>query len=162
MSSLSLRKSLLEDGEHFKHWLLQPNVLQYFPMDNLREIEDSVRVWMIFCQRGASITALWENAPCGIAFLNLQAYRKFAHQCLITIIVDEPYRNRGVGTGLLEALFPLAKEEFHMEFLHLEVYENNPAIRLYKRLGFEEFGKQEHFIKEKGHYIGKTMMQRPL
>lgn len=162
MSQLVLRKSIPEDGEYFKNWLLQPNVLQYFPMDNVREIEDSVRVWMIFCQRGASITALWDDIPCGISFLNLQAYSKFAHQCLITIIVDEPYRNRGIGTALIEALFPLAKDEFHMEFLHLEVYEINPAIRLYKRLGFVEFGKQERFIKEKGHYIGKILMQRSI
>ncbi|NGX26957.1 MAG: hypothetical protein K940chlam6_00884, partial [Chlamydiae bacterium] len=48
------------------------------------------------------------------------------------------------------------------EMLHLEVYETNPAINLYRRLGFTEFGIQKKFIKEDGRYMGKIFMERPL
>ncbi|HSX04724.1 MAG TPA: GNAT family protein, partial [Rhabdochlamydiaceae bacterium] len=59
-------------------------------------------------------------------------------------------------------LMKLAKEKFNIELLHLEVYEHNPAVRLYKRLGFKEFGIQRHFIKEDDKYVGKIYMQRNL
>lgn len=159
MKKREIRISVPADGEMFKRVLLQPNVLQFFPMFDLREVEDAVRIWEIFCKKNASLTAVVDGVPCGLVFLNLQGYKKFAHQCLITIAVDEAYRNQGIGTALLHELFKLSKEKFGLEMIHLEVYENNPAINLYKRVGFEIYGVQKHFIKDQGHYIGKTMMQ---
>ena len=160
--SLEIEVSQIKDGELFKRLLLEPDILQYFPMYDVREIDDSIRVWEIFCRKGASLTSYFDGKACGLAFLNLQGYKKFAHQCLITILVDEKHRNKGIGTKLLEELFLLAKKPFELEMLHLEVYETNPAINLYQRLGFTEFGAQKKFIKEDGHYIGKIFMERPL
>lgn len=157
-----IRISELSDGEMFKHLLQQPDVLEYFPMYDLREIEDAVRVWEIFCKKQASLTSVVDDTPCGLAFLNLQGYKKFAHQCLITIIVDEAYRNRGIGTKLLAELFKLSKETFQLEMIHLEVYQTNPAINLYRRLGFTEFGCHPKFIREPDRYIDKIFMQRDL
>lgn len=159
---MKIRESAVEDGPMFKEILLQPNVLKFFPMFDVREVDDCVHIWEIFCKKGASITAEVDSVACGLAFLNLQGYRKLAHQCLITIIVDEAHRNKGIGTALMNELFVLAKEKFHLEMLHLEVYESNPAINLYRRMGFVEFGFQKNFTKENGVYIGKTMMQREI
>lgn len=161
-SSITIRPMAMEDGEYLTRWLLQPNVLQYFPMYDVREVEDAVRVWISYSKLGTGLTAEWDGIPCGIANLYIQPYKKLAHQCLLSIIVDENYRGKGVGTRLLEELMKLAKETFHIELLHLEVYAQNPAIRLYKRMGFKEFGIQEHFIKEHDRYVGKIYMQRKL
>lgn len=160
--NLKIDESQIKDGELFKRLLLEPETLQYFPMYDVREIEDSVRVWEIFCRKGASLTSYFDGEACGLAFLNLQGYKKFTHQCLITILVDQKYRNKGIGTKLLEELFLLAKKPFELEMLHLEVYETNPAINLYRRLEFTEFGIQKKFIKENGRYIGKIFMERSL
>ena len=162
MTDLTIRLSEVKDGELFKHLLQQPDVLEYFPMYDLREIEDSVRFWEFFCNKGASITAFMGDAPCGLAFLNPQGYKKLAHQCLITIIVDEAHRNKGIGTKLLHQLFLLSKESFKLEMLHLEVYETNPAISLYRRVGFVEFGRHKNFIKEPDRYIDKIFMQKDI
>ena len=70
--------------------------------------------------------------------------------------------HRGAGTILLNAQMKNAREKFDIEILHLEVYEGNPARRLYKRLGFTKFGEQRHFIKEDGHYRAKVYMQKEL
>ena len=56
----------------------------------------------------------------------------------------------------------LPKNNFDIELLHLEVYEGNPAIHLYQRLGFVQYGYQRHFIKQNGQYLGKIMMQKAL
>ena len=160
--SLSIRQTEEPDAAYLTRWLLQPDVLRFFPMWDVREVEDAVRIWINFAKFGSAITALWDEQPCGMGLLNLQPFKKLAHQCLISLIVDEQHRNKGVGTALVEELTQLAKSRFSIEILHLEVYESNPAIRLYRRLGFKEFGCQKHFIKEEGRYVGKIFMQKEL
>lgn len=162
-SKCEIRISVPEDEIYLTRWLLNPESLLYFPMSDPREVQQSVRIWLDYYKREAVWTALWEGDPCGSAVLNLQPYEKFAHQCLLSIIVDEEYRNKGIGTALMEVLIENAKEKFHIEILHLEVYGGNPAISLYKRFGFKEFGLQEHFIKEPGGgYRSKVYMERRL
>lgn len=162
MDSLTIRPALEADHKYLVEWLLQPGVLKWFPLSDLREVEDAARIWMSYSKQGAVLTALWDGVPCGIANLYLQPYKKLAHQCLFAIIVDETYRGKGVGTRLLEALIALGKEKFKLEMIHLEVYEGNPAIRLYRRMGFVQYGSQRHFIKDEGRYLAKILMQKKL
>jgi putative acetyltransferase len=94
--------------------------------------------------------------------LYLQSYKKISHHALFAIIVDKEYRGQGVGTRLIEFMMKHGKKEFHLEFLHLEVYEGNLAIELYRKLGFTQYGYQKHFIKDQGTYLGKIFMQKNL
>lgn len=159
---LTIRFGEIDDQKYLVDWLLQPNVLQWFPLADLREVEDAARIWVSYSQYQAVLTALWDSVPCGIANLYLQPYKKMAHQCLFAIIVDEKFRGKGVGTKLLQELMVLAKERFKIEFLHLEVYLGNPAIRLYQRLGFTEYGIQRRFVKDGDQYLDKILMQKNL
>ena len=159
---ITIRPGEDADQKLLVEWLLQPGVLVGFPLSDLREVEDAARLWVSYAKRGAVLTALSDGTPCGIAVLYLHPHQKLAHQCLFAIIVDERHRNKGVGRKLLEALIELGRTQFHLELLHLEVYEDNPAIHLYERMGFERYGFQRHFVKDNGRYIGKIMMQRRL
>ncbi|MBF8263459.1 MAG: acetyltransferase [Parachlamydiales bacterium] len=159
---IEIRFALEDDMKCLIDWLQQPGVLQWFPLADLREIEDAARIWIGNSKHNAVLTALWEGAPCGMATLYIQPFKKLAHQSLLAIIVDEKFRGRGVGTVLLRELEKIAKERFQIELLHLEVYEGNPAIHLYQRLGFVQYGYQRRFIKDNGQYIGKIMMQKVL
>jgi len=150
------------DQKYLVEWLLQPGVLEGFPLSDLREIEDAARIWISYYKQNGVLTALCDGVPCGIANLYLQPYKKLAHQCLLAIIVDEKFRGKGIGTRLINELMALGKERFHLELIHLEVYEGNPAIRLYERLGFARYGMQRHFVKDQGRYIGKILMQKKL
>lgn len=159
---ITIRLSEEKDQKYLIEWFLQPGVLKGFPLADLREVEDAARICLSYVKDKAVLTALWEGEPCGIANLYLQPYKKLAHQCLFAIIVDERYRGKGVGSKLLEELILLAKEQFRIELLHLEVYEGNPAIRLYQRFGFKEYGRHQRFIKDEGKYITKILMQKML
>jgi len=53
----------------------------------------------------------------------------------LTIAVMPDYRGRGVGTKLLERLMAEAKNRYPA--ISLSVSVENPALRLYQRLGFE-------------------------
>jgi ribosomal protein S18 acetylase RimI-like enzyme len=52
----------------------------------------------------------------------------------LTIAVKPAYRGCGVGSSLLTALFAHAQQ--HYPALSLSVSADNPAVRLYQRLGF--------------------------
>jgi ribosomal protein S18 acetylase RimI-like enzyme len=162
MNEISVRLAEEADQKYLVEWLSQLGVLKWFPLTDLREIEDAARIWMSYAKQNAVLTALWNGVPCGIANLYIQPFKKLSHQCLFAIIVDEAYRGKGVGTQLLKGLIELAKNRFSIELLHLEVYEGNPAIGLYHKFGFTEYGKQKHFIKEDGKYLSKVLMQKRL
>jgi RimJ/RimL family protein N-acetyltransferase len=162
LGTITTRLGVDSDQKYLVEWLLQPSVLDGFPLADLREVEDAARIWISYARFGAVLTALIDGVPCGIANLYIQPYKKMSHQSLFAIIIDEKYRGRGIGTRLLNELFDIAKNQFKMELLHLEVYEGNPAMRLYERMGFVRYGVQRHFVKDEGIYKAKIMMQKTL
>lgn len=158
-----IRPTIESDGPLLTSWLAKGDILQWFPMHDLVEIEDATRLWMAYSNLGASLTATLDNEPVGMALLYIQPYEKLAHQCLFSIVISPDHRGQGIGTKLLTQLMKMGKEKFKLELLHLEVYDGNPAIGLYRKLGFTEFGAQKHFIKEgENQYRGKVMMEKRL
>ena len=73
-----------------------------------------------------------------VAFLSIEVYRDEDYIYLDDLSVAEEYRNRGIGTKLIHAAEKYAEEigitriVFHVEKA------NEPAYRLYSRLGYRE------------------------
>jgi RimJ/RimL family protein N-acetyltransferase len=161
--NIVIRNMCEADMFYLKKWLLDPVVLGWFPMTNALEVEDALKNWQIYARLGSAFTAEVDGKPAGAINLYINQYEKIKHQSLFAILVGEEYRGKGVGTKLLEFLMKVAKEKFGITLLHLEVYEGNPAYRLYKRLGFKEYGVHKKFLKEKdGSYHSKVLMQKEL
>lgn len=157
---LQIRYTEANDAKYLRNWFADPLVSHYFPMFDAAEMDDAVNRWIGFYRYKCSLTAVVNGAPVGIATLYLQPYRKLAHQCEFGIVVAPEWRGKGVGSQLLRHMMHLAKEKFHIELLHLQVYETNPAVRLYRRFGFTEFGLQKGWIKEQdGTYTSRLMME---
>ncbi len=159
-SPVEIRYTELSDAKYLKKWLLQPDVSPGFPMFDEVEVEDAVNRWISFYRYKCSLTATIDGVPVGLATLYLQPYRQLAHQCEMGIVVGDDNRGKGIGSLLMTSLMQLAKDNFRIELLHLQVYAENPAVRLYKRFGFREFGRQTHWVKEDGVYLGRVFMER--
>jgi RimJ/RimL family protein N-acetyltransferase len=159
---VDIRYTEPSDAPYLKQWLMEPGMLRWFPMYDETEIEDAVCRWISFNRYRCSLTVVKDGVPCGIATLYLQPYRRISHQCEFGIIISESYRNQGIGTYLLNNLLHFAKTHFNIELIHLQVYAENPAINLYKRFGFKEFGRQNHWIKDVDRYVGRIFMERHL
>lgn len=157
---LDIRYTEPGDAKYLKEWLMEPGTMRWFPMEDEVEIDDAVMRWIAFYKYKCSLTITKEGVPCGIATLYLQPYRKLAHQCEFGIIIGDGFRNQGIGSYLMSSVMHLAKEKFKIELLHLQVYAENPAMNLYKRFGFTEFGRQNSWIKEKDRYVGRVFMER--
>ncbi|MCB1114707.1 MAG: GNAT family N-acetyltransferase [Chlamydiia bacterium] len=163
LPGIEIRYTEMADGKYLREWLLDPNVNRWFPMVDTAEAEDATNRWIGFARWRCSLTATRDGVPIGITTLYLQPYKKLAHQCEFGIIVSDKERGKGVGTYLLKSLMALAKETFKIELLHLQVYAGNPATRLYERLGFKEFGRQNEWIKElDGSYTARIFMEKNL
>lgn len=157
---LEIRYTTEDDRVYLKQWLHNPNLAKAFPMSSEYEVEDAVVRWISFAKYKCSLTAVMYGVPCGIATLYLQPYRKLVHQCEFGIIISEELRSKGVGGALLLAVMKLAKEQFRIELIHLQVHAENPAIRFYQRYGFREFGRQNSWMKEDNSFIGRVFMER--
>jgi ribosomal protein S18 acetylase RimI-like enzyme len=63
---------------------------------------------------------------------------------IMDIALAPAFRGRGIGSGLLHALIAEAEESDRMLSIHVEL--NNPARRLYERLGFRPAGEHGVYV----------------
>lgn len=162
MSKFHVRYSLKEDASSLRSWFLEPGALRNFPMETSLETTDTINRWLGYIPFNSCLTITSNGIPCGMALFWLHFYRKQRHQALVTIIVDPKFRGQGVGTELFHTLLHVGKTYLKLKMVHLEVYEGNRAISLYERFGFKKIGFQKKWVKDKGEYIGRIIMQRDL
>jgi [ribosomal protein S18]-alanine N-acetyltransferase len=67
---------------------------------------------------------------------------------LLRLAVDPPERRRGIGRLLVErGLERLRRENVQVCFLEVRM-DNEPAIELYKRMGFERVGRRRGYYRD--------------
>ena len=157
-----IRYTYLTDTFYLKKWLNHPGMLHWFPMSEGKEMEDAAQGWMSFVRYNSSLTATIDGVPCAIGTLFLMPYRKVSHHCLFKVIVAPEYQRKGIGTALVKNLKHLAKNYFKLELIHIEVFEGNPLIPLLHKLDFQEFGRQEQFVKEGDQYFSRILLESHL
>jgi len=157
--TFDLRYTHVDDAPYLRDWLLQKQVQRWFPIAEDKELEDAVQCWVGFSKYHSSLTATIDEFPCGIGTLFLMPYRKVAHHCLFKLVVDPIHQQKGIGSSLLKNLKHLAKNYFRLELMHIEVFEGNPLIYLLKEFQFEEFARQEKYVKDGDQYLTRVLYQ---
>ncbi|TMW70330.1 GNAT family N-acetyltransferase [Alteribacter natronophilus] len=73
--------------------------------------------------------------------------------------VSPDVRGRGAGRNLLEEAIGTALRLREVEQLHLAVVKTNtPAVKLYRSLGFQEYGLEERALRVNGTYYDELLM----
>lgn len=85
------------------------------------------------------------------------------HVGVIAISVHVDWQGKGVGGALMRAILDLADNWLNLMRLELEVYaDNEAAIHLYERFGFEVEGTLRRHAFRDGEYVDSKVMGRLL
>ena len=102
-----------------------------------------------------------EGQVVGLAGLQLFSNPRKRHMASLGIYVHTDFQGMGMGTALMEALLDLADNWLMLVRVELDVYaDNEGAIRLYERLGFQREGVLRAAAIRNGKYEDLIMMSR--
>ncbi|NLY90213.1 MAG: GNAT family N-acetyltransferase [Firmicutes bacterium] len=102
-----------------------------------------------------------EEKIIGVAGLTVYANHRLRHSAGLGIMVHKDYQNQGVGSELLKALLDLADNWLMLVRVELTVFtDNERAIHLYEKFGFEKEGVKRLAAIRNGKYDDVLMMAR--
>lgn len=84
-----------------------------------------------------------------------------SHAGHVGLVVHDNWQSKGVGTALMQALIDLADKWLNLSRLELTVFtDNEPALKLYKKLGFAIEGTHRKYAFRDGAYADAYSMAR--
>jgi len=84
---------------------------------------------------------------------------RLRHTAGLGVFVRRAYRDQGIGSEMMRELETQAGKA-GVEVLYLEVYSISPAIELYRRLGYTEYGRLPGGIKYRDGYVDAVSMYK--
>jgi len=108
------------------------------------------------------LVACVEGEIAGMVSLHAGPYSpRRAHVAHLGMAVHDKWTGKGVGMALMKAAIELADKWLNLSRLELTVYtDNEPALRLYKKLGFEIEGTHRKYAFRDGAYVDAYTMAR--
>lgn len=129
------------------------------PSDRSRRMEELLR------QPGQNrhflVAVSPDNTVLGLVMLTVESNPRRRHAGGLGIMVRTDCRGQGIGSALMKAALELADNWLMLRRVELEVYaDNEGAIRLYQRLGFETEGRKRAAAVKDGAYVDLLVMAR--
>jgi len=143
------------EEEHLSKLLLWRNMyLPYFREYRVMGIEDQRRWWrdkilnddswqyFVACDQATVVGAV------GLTYIHpIYQTAEFA------ITVGERYRGNGYGSDMLKTIIKHGFESLNLNRIWCEVYDNNEAIGLYRKIGFKDEGTLRQHVYKDGKYL---------
>jgi L-phenylalanine/L-methionine N-acetyltransferase len=123
--------------------------------------KDQWRKWMENpSENRTGIVAVLEGRILGSADIHQYEGRR-RHVGGVGMSVHDDFQRRGIGSALAAALVDIADNWLDLKRLELTVYvDNEPAIRLYQKFGFEVEGTCRGYAFRDGQYVDSFAMAR--
>ena len=107
------------------------------------------------------LVGIIEGRIVGMAHVATSNRPRRKHAGAIGISVHQDWQGKGVGKQLMRAIVDLADNWLNLTRLELEVYaDNQAAIRLYERFGFEVEGRLRQHALRDGQFVDSIVMGR--
>jgi len=110
---------------------------------------------------GYSLVACVDGEVAGELSLGTSIKPRTRHTGHIGMAVRDSLQGRGIGTSLMEAALNLADNWLNLKRIELHVYtDNEAAIALYEKFGFEIEGTHRRYAFRDGGYVDAYSMAR--
>ena len=97
----------------------------------------------------------------GLAVMLLSRTINRSHCASIAIMVSSDFQNSGVGSALMRQIIGDADKVLKLRRIELKVLaDNEPAIKLYKKFGFEQEATLRHAAVKNGKYVDEHLFAR--
>ena len=107
------------------------------------------------------VAVLDDGTVIGAAGLTVFSNPRMRHVGSVGLYVHTDYQNQGVGTALMKVLLELADNWLMLVRVELEVFaDNERAIHLYEKFGFEKEGLMRMSVVRDGQYQDNYKMAR--
>lgn len=86
------------------------------------------------------------------------------HLGYIGLSIAKEFRGKGIGKKMMKSVMSEAKKNLKsLKIVYLDVFGNNPiAIKLYKSLGFKEYGKLPGGLLYRGKQVDEILMYKKI
>ena len=158
----TIRPTRLEDMEGFNALRRMPGVFENTLGLPSERLERSVEGYRAMGRDDHSFVAvLPDGTLIGAATLRVCPSPRMRHVGTVGLFVHTEYQNMGVGTALLKTLLDLADNWLMLVRVELEVFaDNQRAIHLYEKFGFEKEGLLRMTTVRNGRYVDDYKMAR--
>lgn len=163
-----LRYPLPDDGQRLVEYInpivREPARILLNVEQTLEEEQEYLTKYFKKAQEGdvIKIFAIADNKIIGITDMRRQPFKQ-RHIGLFGISVCLSYRGVGLGKILANEVLTQAKTELKLRMAVLTVFVKNvPAIPLYKKLGFQEYGMLPDGLFHDGAYENEIFMYKNL
>lgn len=167
MLDFTIRKAVVADAEqmveHMRQIVMEPdNGTTRSGVDEVMGVEDERQSIINAAGSDNSVLAVAvddANNVIGVAAFMGGKRRAMRHGGEIGIAVNKHWRNKGVGTALMQFLIDWARGTGVVTRMELQVNTHNErAIHVYQKVGFEIEGRRKHALFKEGHYLDNYVM----
>ncbi|MGD0640596.1 MAG: N-acetyltransferase [Roseiarcus sp.] len=123
---------------------------------------DELRAWLanIACSKNFEIVGVVAGKTIGFGGLYVMG-DGLDHSGWILLGVRESFQARGIGARLLRMLMATASAMMGLRRVQLTVFgDNTPAIKLYRRFGFEIEGRHRDFVRRREGFVDALTMAK--
>ncbi len=166
MSDFIIRKATPDDAEqiiaHMERLTREPNNgITRTPGDTFPGLEEERELLAGWAASDNSIflVAVGEGRIVGVCTCRGGTRLALRHVAGIGISVDKDWRDKGVGTALMQRAVEWGRQSSVITRLELEVNtDNQRAVHVYRKVGFIEEGVKHHALFKDGRYLDNYLM----
>jgi putative acetyltransferase len=158
---ITIRAAEPDDADELALLFNAPGVVAGTLQLPLTSIEQR-REWMAEQPRGSyQLVAVVDERVVGTLGLHVPQGPRRSHAASFGMAVHDDFQGQGIGSALMRAMLDLTDNWLGLRRLELFVYtDNQPAIHLYEKFGFQIEGTARGYALRAGQYVDAYMMAR--